>query len=293
VIQWTLNGPPPLETAIYLLREGETAGTLLAMLPGKHEPPRILYNWKWQITENLPGEYRIRVVAQTEYYGQIEDVSDGCFAILVALPITPLGRDGRQPLPRMRPVEILCPNGSERYELGEPICITWNCAVANADCGTLMLSTDGGLTYPIVLAEYAEPGMGTNWIWETKQRIGKQLRVALVVTTPNIVYFDASNENFSIAHKRYADGPDGQGLMCAPNPFVSSTTISFTLPVASAVKLRVFDVTGRTVADLLDAEQATGSQVIHWSPVNLPSGLYIARLETPGNTQMLKLLLTK
>jgi hypothetical protein len=77
-----------------------------------------------------------------------------------------------------------------------------------------------------------------------------------------------------------------------PNPFNPTTTIQYSLPVAGAVTLRIFDIVGREVAVLVNQTQAAGSYAIAWDGHNAASGLYFYRL-TVGNqtlTQRMTLL---
>ena len=62
-----------------------------------------------------------------------------------------------------------------------------------------------------------------------------------------------------------------------PNPFNSSTVIRFELPVASAVRVEIFDVLGRSVALLEDGPLSAGAYTLPWSPAGLASGTYICR----------------
>ncbi|MDZ7303680.1 MAG: T9SS type A sorting domain-containing protein [candidate division KSB1 bacterium] len=78
-----------------------------------------------------------------------------------------------------------------------------------------------------------------------------------------------------------------------PNPFNPSTVISFQLPVNSHVTLKVFDVTGREVATLVEGEVAAGEHSAHFNAVNLPGGVYMLRLTAGGFVQTRKALLLK
>lgn len=51
---------------------------------------------------------------------------------------------------------------------------------------------------------------------------------------------------------------------CAPNPFGSTTRISWTQPQSGRVEIRVFDVLGRLVAEVLDAVQPAGEHAVEW-----------------------------
>ncbi len=64
-----------------------------------------------------------------------------------------------------------------------------------------------------------------------------------------------------------------------PNPFNPSTTIQFSIPVGSRVSLRVVDLLGRGIADLVAGDLEAGEHTVTWYPKDLPSGMYLCRLE--------------
>ncbi|MFH0990067.1 MAG: T9SS type A sorting domain-containing protein [bacterium] len=67
-----------------------------------------------------------------------------------------------------------------------------------------------------------------------------------------------------------------------PNPFNPTTTIEFILPQAERVTLRVYDMLGREVRTLVDAEVGAGTHTVVFDGKNLSSGVYIYRLQA-GN----------
>jgi len=69
-----------------------------------------------------------------------------------------------------------------------------------------------------------------------------------------------------------------------PNPFNPSTTISYQIPSASRVVLRIYNILGQEVATLLDEERPAGSHVVRWNGQNssgraVSSGVYFYRVE--------------
>jgi hypothetical protein len=71
-----------------------------------------------------------------------------------------------------------------------------------------------------------------------------------------------------------------------PNPFNPVTTISYCVPVKSYISLKVFNVLGRELLSLVDAEQSAGRYQVKFNAVNLASGVYFYRLEAaPGGGQ--------
>ncbi len=65
---------------------------------------------------------------------------------------------------------------------------------------------------------------------------------------------------------------------CYPNPFNPTITISFHLPVASDVRLDVFDINGRTVGARLPRPYSPGHHEITFDGSELSSGIYVYRL---------------
>jgi len=64
-----------------------------------------------------------------------------------------------------------------------------------------------------------------------------------------------------------------------PNPFNPATTIKYTLPNHSSVKLSIYNTLGEIVTELVNEVQETGYYEIQWDASNLSSGMYIYTLE--------------
>ena len=64
-----------------------------------------------------------------------------------------------------------------------------------------------------------------------------------------------------------------------PNPFNPNTIIRYQLPSASYIELKVFDVLGREVANLISEEQISGMYEVEFNAAGLPSGFYIYRIQ--------------
>jgi len=78
-----------------------------------------------------------------------------------------------------------------------------------------------------------------------------------------------------------------------PNPFNSSTIISFELQSASFVELVVYDVMGREAARLIDEFKTAGTYEVTFDGSELASGVYFARLNAGEFMQTRKMLLLK
>jgi hypothetical protein len=64
-----------------------------------------------------------------------------------------------------------------------------------------------------------------------------------------------------------------------PNPFNPTTTIRFGIPEASTVKLEVYDLLGRRVAELFNGSMEPGYQQVVWNAA-VSSGVYLYRIES-------------
>jgi hypothetical protein len=78
-----------------------------------------------------------------------------------------------------------------------------------------------------------------------------------------------------------------------PNPFNPSTTISFTIPTSSLVTLKVFDILGNEIQNLINEQMPEGNYKIEFNAANLPSGIYFYRLQNESFIRTRKMVLLK
>jgi hypothetical protein len=78
-----------------------------------------------------------------------------------------------------------------------------------------------------------------------------------------------------------------------PNPFNPVTTISYSLPEATHVKLEVFNILGQRVALLVNGDLPAGNHTTMWEADKQASGIYFYRLRTEDAIETKKMLLLK
>jgi thermitase len=78
-----------------------------------------------------------------------------------------------------------------------------------------------------------------------------------------------------------------------PNPFNPSTVISYQLPQQTKVRLQVFDMLGRVVADLANEIKPAGTYQVNFNASALASGTYFYRLQAGTFVQTKKMVLVK
>ena len=108
----------------------------------------------------------------------------------------------------------------------------------------------------------------TKALWNT-------LNTALLGCNPNGPSAIEINENNAASLDNY------------PNPFNPVTKINFEIPIQGLVTLKVYDLTGKEVANLVNEEKSAGSYSIEFNGANFSSGVYFYRL-TAGNIVITK-----
>lgn len=78
-----------------------------------------------------------------------------------------------------------------------------------------------------------------------------------------------------------------------PNPFNPTTVIPYYLAKPAYVKLTVYNILGQIVATLVNSEQPTGSYKSRFIANNVPSGVYLYKLQIGNRTFVKKMMLVK
>ncbi len=80
---------------------------------------------------------------------------------------------------------------------------------------------------------------------------------------------------------------------CYPNPFNTSTTISYQLQTAGQVTLEVYNLLGQRVTTLVNEKQQAGDKFVIWDASQVSSGLYFYKLTAGDFTQTKRMMLVK
>ena len=78
-----------------------------------------------------------------------------------------------------------------------------------------------------------------------------------------------------------------------PNPFNPTTQIKFDIPKQGFVSLKVYDVLGKEVANLVNEVKAAGSYAVEFDGASLSSGIYYYRIESGSFVNVKKMVLIK
>lgn len=78
-----------------------------------------------------------------------------------------------------------------------------------------------------------------------------------------------------------------------PNPFNPTTTIGYNLPSGGFVSLKVYDMLGNEVANLVNDVESAGNHFHEFNAAHMPSGTYVYRLSSGGFSETKKMILMK
>jgi len=191
-----------------------------------------------------------------------------------------------------------------------PQTITWNVnntntAPVNCLNVNIKLSVDGGITYIYTLASNtANDGSQTVNLPDVSSTLGR-----IKVEAADNIFFDISNYNFTLTNlvsvgNIQTEIPDqyilGQNY---PNPFNPSTSITYQVPNSNFVTLKVYNILGNQIAELVNEKQEAGLYTVNFdagqysSGQALSSGIYFYTLKAKGDkseyTQTRKMFLIK
>ncbi|HUI31532.1 MAG TPA: T9SS type A sorting domain-containing protein [Candidatus Acidoferrales bacterium] len=185
------------------------------------------------------------------------------FTTIIAIPAVPT---------------IVSPNGST----GEPRRTTfkWN-STANATSYHLQVGTDN--SFSSVVRDVTTPDTSL------------QISDTLTASTTYYWHVSAIDTGGASAYTAATSFKTGTGVLAVdgrsgtpkefalyqnyPNPFNPSTMINYDLPKNSYVKVTIYDLLGRVVADLVDGMQNADRYSIEWNPSGLSSGIYFCRIQ--------------
>lgn len=133
---------------------------------------------------------------------------------------------------------------------------------------------------------FASSDNGLNWYPYNEGLTN--LEITSLVNSPQDVLFAGTHGSGVFVNRSIVTKYNDQlqvGLLLsqnAPNPFQGETTIAYLLPQAGQVALRIFDMQGREIDQLVNAVQQPGAYNVIWHAGHIPPGIYLYQLRVNG-----------
>jgi hypothetical protein len=162
---------------------------------------------------------------------------------------------------------------------------------------TIETSTDGGTTWTVFGNDTTAKGAYNSTVINDS----KANRVRISIRSGS----DADIDAFSITSYPGSGVADQAATPAAftlhqnyPNPFNPSTAIRYELAEAARVAVAVYNAHGQRMALLVDSRQSAGTHEVVWNGAAdggsiLPSGMYFCRIDAPGFSKTMKMVLMK
>ncbi|MDK9699407.1 MAG: T9SS type A sorting domain-containing protein [bacterium] len=178
--------------------------------------------------------------------------------------------------------------------------LTWQQTSVNRSIHSLISNSSGSVFAATDTGLIASTDLGESW-FSFQGSMGAVRVIELQMDSVDVLYagtrsngvFWTNTPTVAVAEKPAWQTFDYQLFKNYPNPFNSSTTISYSLPTSTDVELSIFDVQGRVVERLVHGNLPAGMHTTQWNAQRYPSGTYFYRLQTKNRATVQRMELLK
>ncbi len=146
--------------------------------------------------------------------------------------------------------------------------------------------------------DYILSGRSTNTAWYNSPDLSKVWTRRVV--TDNFPFTGEPARNVSSGTNSKQDAVSKTGAaekyslgQNYPNPFNPTTKISFSLPKGEFVSVKIFDISGKEIAELVNGEMNAGTYEYQFNASTLSSGIYFYQIKTASFSEIKKMTLVK
>ncbi|MCB1060012.1 MAG: T9SS type A sorting domain-containing protein [Calditrichaeota bacterium] len=182
---------------------------------------------------------------------------------------------------RMPELTVIEPNGGESIDVTQNIRIRWSSVGVQ---GNVHVGLWRGAPVNQLDTLFYSTENDDDVEWTVTGPASDSCYIVIVSEADTSIH-DVSDAPFRITGGTAAD-PRNSGVptklamgLPYPNPFNATLTVPFEVPQLTKVKITVFDVLGREVAQLLDDTKPAGFLRVSWDATRMSSGLYFVRMQ--------------
>ena len=137
-------------------------------------------------------------------------------------------------------------------------------------------------TYSSYAWDFGDTSTGTGSSTSHKYNHDSKYYVTLTAKNTASGCTDTKKDSVTILITGIQEFTSKFGVNIYPNPFTDHTNISYTLDNSDQVQISVFDITGRSIATLVNTNETAGSHSVIFNPSNYsstPAGIYIVSMK--------------
>ena len=228
----------------------------------------------WEVVPSVAREMNFSLVVRDNATGGGNSARDDMKVTTV--DITPFTVDG--------------PSTNVEWLVGSNQTINWvvgatDQAPVNTQNVTILLSTDGGVTFPITLAANTPNDGSEAFVVPNNTTSSARIMIAAV----DNIFYNVNSTNFTISEATASiKDVSFEGFNLYPNPSNGNFNLQFETASTAPVKLQLFDLTGRLVREMQFSDVAARfSESISFK--NTAKGLYLLKIKN-GSKQTTKKL---
>lgn len=180
------------------------------------------------------------------------------------------------------------------WNLGETQTITWDVANTNVEPVNtanvkILISTDGGLTFPHVLVE-STPNNG-NYTFTVPAGLGETTNARIMVRAVDNYFLNVNSTNFTINSNLAVNDLISTQFQIYPNPSTGVFNVEFETKYAD-LSYQVFNMEGKLLLqNPLNSMGGKVNQKINLT--HLPAGIYVLQIKNGSETSSHKLIIRK
>jgi predicted Zn-dependent protease len=230
----------------------------------------------WEVVPSVAREMNFSLVVRDNATGGGNSARDDMKVTTV--DITPFTVDG--------------PSTNEEWLVGSNQTLNWvvgatDQAPVNTQNVTILLSTDGGVTFPITLAANTPNDGSEAFVVPNNTTSSARIMIAAV----DNIFYNVNSTNFTISEATASiKDVSFEGFNLYPNPSNGNFNLQFETISTALVKLQLFDLTGRLVREVQFSNVAARfSESISFK--NTAKGLYLLKIKNGSKQTTRKLVI--
>ena len=137
-----------------------------------------------------------------------------------------------------------------------------------------------------------ENGIVLRWLGEVLDSLSSRYGSRLEFLTLSAAA-DRFRNPSGIAEKTPPPADGFELLQNYPNPFNPKTVVRFSVHSEKMVRIAVYDLLGREVAELFNGRREAGGYAVEWDASAMPTGVYYCRMTANGQVQSTRMLLLR